>query len=435
MIRCSHKPLYGKAHVPGDKSISHRSILFSSMAVGKSQISGLLESEDIMATIACMRKLGARISKRKDGIWEVYGCGVGGFSEPDEVINLGNSGTSARLIVGAVSTSPITCFFTGDHSLRRRPMDRIIEPLEKYGTSFYCRDKLLLPMCVVGANNPVGIDFHSKVPSAQVKSAVLLAGLNSLGETCYTETISTRDHTERLLRSFGADIEILFSGDTRVLKVRGPCQLNPQEIVVPADPSSAAFPMCAALMVYGSEIFIPNVCQNPTRIGLQETLVEMGAEINVSNKRVLGGEPVADLIIRHNPLKGVVVPPERAPSMIDEYPILAILASVAEGTTIMNGIKELRVKESDRIKAVAEGLEQSGVQVEETEDSLTVHGQGNKVAGGTLIKTHSDHRIAMSFICLNLVSKNPIRVDETDSINTSFKEFFQSMANIGASFE
>ena len=405
------------------------------MAAGKSKIAGLLESEDIMATVGCMRKLGANISKRKDGIWEVHGCGIKGFSEPDEVINLGNSGTSARLIVGAVSTSPITCFFTGDQSLRRRPMDRVIDPLQKFGARFFSRDKLLLPLCVVGANNPVGIISEAQVASAQVKSAILLAGLNALGETRYTERISTRDHTERLLKSFGADIDILFSDDAKVVKINGLCELNPQEIVVPADPSSAAFPMCAALMVSGSEILIPNVCQNPTRIGLQETLVEMGAKINISNQRILGGEPVADLVVRYSPLKGVEVPPQRAPSMIDEYPILAILASVAEGTTIMKGIRELRVKESDRIKAVAQGLIQNGVEVDETEDSLTVYGKGNAVDGGTLIKTHSDHRIAMSFICLNLASKDPIRVDETDSINTSFKEFFQSMANIGANFE
>ena len=421
--------------MPGDKSISHRAVIFSSMAVGKSQLKGLLESEDVMATIGCMRKLGARISKTKDGIWEIHGCGVGGFSEPNDIINLGNSGTSARLIVGAVSTCPITCFFTGDKSLRSRPMDRVIQPLQKFGSSFYCRDKLLLPMCMVGANDPVGIDFKSQVASAQVKSAVLLAGLNASGETRYTERISTRDHTERLLKSFGADIDILLLQGTKVIKVNGLKQLNPQEIIIPADPSSAAFPMCAALMVCGSEILIPNVCQNPTRIGLQETLVEMGAKINISNQKFIGGEPVADLVVEYKPLRGIVVPPERAPSMIDEYPILAILASVAEGTTVMKGIRELRVKESDRIKAVAQGLKQSGVKVEETEDSLTVHGKGNSVAGGTLIQTHSDHRIAMSFMCLNMVSKDPIRVDETSSINTSFKEFFQSMANIGANVE
>ena len=430
-----HEPLSGKISIPGDKSISHRAIIFSSMAIGVSRIDGLLESDDIISTINCMKKLGARISKRKDGIWEVFGVGVGGFTEPENIIDLGNSGTSARLISGAVCTSPIKCFFTGDDSLRKRPMDRIIDPLTKFGADFVAREKSLLPICILGANDPVGIDFTGKVASAQVKSAVLIAGLNALGETRYIESVHTRDHTERMLSTFGAEVEISQLTDSKCINIKGLAQLDPQEISIPGDPSSAAFPMCAALMVNGSEITIPNICQNPTRIGLQETLCEMGADISVENKRIYGGEPVADLSVRFGPLRGVNVPPERAPSMIDEYPILAILASTAEGKTIMKGIKELRVKESDRIKAVSDGLRQNGIEIEETEDSLTVFGKPDSISGGSLVKTYYDHRIAMSFLCLDLVAKEPVRVDSLSSINTSFKEFLSSMKKIGAKFD
>ncbi len=429
-----HQPLSGIIDVPGDKSISHRAIIFSSMSLGKSEIEGLLESDDIISTINCMRKLGANISKRKDGIWEVTGFGVGGFSEPDDIIDLGNSGTSARLLSGAVSTSQIKCFFTGDISLRRRPMDRVIEPLTRFGARFFAREKLLLPMCILGASDPVGIEFDAKVPSAQVKSAVLIAGLNAKGETRYNERYNTRDHTERMLKAFGANLGISKSGDTKTIIIKETPYLNPQEISIPGDPSSAAFPMCAALMIKGSEISIPNICQNPTRIGLQKTLIEMGADIKTENKRVIGGEPIADLLISYRTLKGVNVPADRSPSMIDEYPILAILASIAEGKTVMNGIKELRVKESDRINAVSEGLRSSGVETEETEDSLTVFGRSGLVSGGSLIRTYSDHRIAMSFLCLDLISKQRIKVDNLEVINTSFKEFFDSMSSIGANF-
>lgn len=405
------------------------------MALGKSEINGLLESEDIMSTINCMRQLGAEIKKRKDGVWEVLGCGIGGFSEPEDVIDLGNSGTSARLISGAVSTSPFKCFFTGDKSLRERPMDRVIFPLKKFGAEFFAREGLVLPMCIRGATDPVGIQFEAKIASAQVKSAILLAGLNAMGETLYEEKVRTRDHTERMLQAFGANLEILTSGNKITTRIQGLRQLIPQKLSIPGDPSSAAFAMCAALMVNGSEILIPNICQNPTRTGLQKTLLEMGANIETKNCRVVGGEPVADLIVRHRPLKGVRVPAERAASMIDEYPILAILSAVAEGKTIMEGIKELRVKESDRIKAVSDGLKLNGVDTEETEDSLTVFGKPNSIPGGSLVRTYSDHRIAMSFMCLNLVSRHLVRVDDIKSINTSFKEFFNCMATIGVNFE
>ena len=405
------------------------------MALGKSEISGLLESQDIMSTINCMRQLGATIAKREDGVWEIFGCGIGGFSEPQNIIDLGNSGTSARLITGAVCTTPIKCFFTGDNSLRKRPMDRVVKPLSKFGASFFARDQLLLPMCVVGTSNATGIEVDAKVESAQVKSAVLIAGLNAFGETQYKEKVFTRDHTERLLKAFGADIEIEELEGIKISKVRGLVQLIPQKISIPRDPSSAAFPMCAALMVEGSEILIPHICQNPTRIGLQETLVEMGADIKIANQRFIGGEPVADLLISHRQLKGVSVPAHRAASMIDEYPILAILASVAEGRTIMNGIKELRVKESDRIRAVSEGLRASGVKVEETEDSLTVFGNLGKIKGGSTVRTYFDHRIAMSFMCLDLVSDQPVRLDEKKSISTSFEEFFKCFSEIGVNFE
>jgi 3-phosphoshikimate 1-carboxyvinyltransferase len=431
-------PLRGVAEVPGDKSISHRSLIFGAMAVGETRISGLLEGQDVLDTAKAMRAFGATVTRHSEGAWTVNGVGVGGFREPADVLDVGNSGTGARLIMGTMATTPITATFTGDASLRKRPMGRVTDPLSLFGARAYGRHGGRLPMTIVGAANPIPVRYALPVASAQVKSAVLLAGLNAPGETVVIEKEPTRDHSERMLVGFGAKLHVERNGNEgHVITLKGQPELRPQVVAVPRDPSSAAFPVSAALIVEGSDILVPGVSQNLTRNGLYLTLVEMGAEIDFQNPREEGGEPVADLRVRFSgDMKGIEVPPERAPSMIDEYPVLSVVAAFATGKTVMRGVKELRVKESDRIDAMARGLEACGVRVEEDEDTLIVHGCGaGAVPGGATCATHIDHRIAMSFLVLGLASKAPVSVDDGSPIQTSFPVFEELMRGLGAEIE
>ena len=426
-------PLRGVAEIPGDKSVSHRALILGALSVGETKIAGLLEGGDVLDTGRAMRAFGAEVTQDGPGAWRVQGVGVGGFMEPEDVIDCGNSGTGARLIMGAMATTAISATFTGDASLRSRPMGRVTEPLALFGTQAYGRRGGRLPMTLVGAADPVPVRHALTVPSAQVKSALLLAGLNAPGETVVIEREATRDHTERMLAGFGAGISTEVTAGGRVITLRGQPELRPQSIVVPRDPSSAAFPTVAALLVEGSQVRIPGIGLNPTRAGLYQTLVEMGADLSFEDRREEGGEPVADLVARFGPLKGVEVPPERAASMIDEYPILAALAATAEGPTAMRGVKELRVKESDRIDAMARGLEACGVGVEEGPDWFVVHGRGpGGVAGGATVASRLDHRIAMAFLCLGLAAKAPITVDDAGPIATSFPGFVPLMRGLGA---
>ena len=430
-------PLKGEARVPGDKSVSHRSLIFGAMAVGETQISGLLEGEDVLATAAAMRAFGADVQDLGGGDWSVHGVGVGGFGEPEDVIDCGNAGTGVRLLMGAMATTPISVTFTGDASLRSRPMGRVTEPLALFGTTSVGRAKGRLPMTVTGAADPMPVRFTLPVPSAQVKSAVLLAGLNAPGETVVIEPEATRDHTERMLVGFGADLSVEMENGARIIALKGQPELQPQTIAVPCDPSSAAFPVAVALIVEGSDVLVPNIGMNPTRAGLFTTLQEMGADLTFENPREEGGEPVADLRARFSPdLKGIVVPPERAASMIDEYPILSVVAAFAEGRTVMHGVKELRVKESDRIDAMAQGLRAAGVTVDEGEDWWEVEGQGaGGVPGGARVEARLDHRIAMSFLCLGMATQSEITVDDAGPIATSFPTFIPLMRTLGGQLE
>ena len=426
-------PLLGTAEVPGDKSISHRALILGAMAVGETRVTGLLEGQDVLDTAGAMQAFGAEVVRHGTGAWSVFGVGVGGFAEPSGVIDCGNSGTGVRLIMGAVATTALTATFTGDASLCKRPMGRVTEPLSLFGAQAFGRRGGRLPMTLVGAAHPVPVRYATPVASAQVKSAVLLAGLNAPGQTVVIEREPTRDHSERMLAGFGAEIAVEDRAEGRVITLTGQPELRPQRVAVPRDPSSAAFPVCAALLVEGSDIYVPGVSQNLTRNGLYLTLVEMGADISFGNPRLEGGEPVADLRVRFAPLQGVDVPPGRAPSMIDEYPILAVVAACADGVTVLHGIKELRVKESDRIDAMARGLEACGVRIEEDEDTLIVHGMGaGGVPGGARCKVHLDHRIAMSFLCLGLASKAPVAIDDGAPIATSFPMFEALMQGLGA---
>ena len=430
-------PLRGVAEVPGDKSISHRSLIFGAMAVGQTRISGLLEGQDVLDTASAMRAFGATVTRHGEGAWTVNGVGVGGFREPDDVIDCGNSGTGVRLIMGTMATTPITATFTGDASLRKRPMGRVTDPLALFGTRAYGRQGGRLPMTIVGAANPTPVRYALPVASAQVKSAVLLAGLNAPGETVVIEKEPTRDHSERMLIGFGAKLVVDRTSEGHVITLTGQPELRPQTVAVPRDPSSAAFPVCAALIVEGSDILVPGVSQNLTRNGLYLTLVEMGAEIEFQNPREEGGEPVADLWVRFSGnMQGIEVPPERAPSMIDEYPVLSVVAAFATGKTVMRGVKELRVMESDRIDAMARGLEACGVRIEEDEDTLIVHGMGpGGVPGGATCATHIDHRIAMSFLVCGLAAKAAVAVDDGSPIQTSFPVFEGLMRGLGAEIE
>ena len=432
----SHKctGLSGVVEVPGDKSISHRSLIFGAMAVGKTEISGLLEGQDVLDTAKAMEAFGASVTNHGDGNWTVHGVGVGGFSEPDGVIDCGNSGTGVRLIMGAMATHDMTATFTGDASLNKRPMARVTDPIALFGAEAYGRKGGRLPMTIVGAKHPVPVRYTVPMPSAQVKSAVMLAGLNAPGETVIIEKEATRDHTERMLVGFGAELNVETSAEGRVITLQGYPELKPQTISVPRDPSSAAFPVCAALITEGSDILVPNIGLNPTRAGLYTTLREMGADLVFENERLEGGEPVADLRAKFSPnMKGIEVPPERAASMIDEYPILSVVASFAEGDTIMRGVKELRVKESDRIDAMAKGLRTNGMDIDEGEDWWIIHGKGmGNVPGGGLAETFLDHRIAMSFLILGMGSEKPVRIDDGGPIVTSFPNFEPLMSALGA---
>ena len=424
--------LEGRTHAPGDKSVSHRALMIGALALGETTISGLLEGEDVLRTAEALRAMGAGIVQ-EGAIWRVRGFGVGGAQEPAQVLDLGNSGTSARLLSGILASHPFTSFVTGDASLRRRPMQRIIDPLTKMGARFTTREGGCLPMAIAGTDEMVPIDYRLPVASAQVKSAILLAGLNTAGETTVIEPEPTRDHTERMLRHFGAEIRVVpADGGGKRITVAGWPELLARDIVVPGDPSSAAFAVVAACIRPGSDVLVENVGLNPLRAGLYETLQEMGADIAVEKQREVDGEPVADLHVRGGGLKGVIVPAGRAPSMIDEYPILAVAAACAEGSTRMLGLAELRAKESDRLASVAAGLAANGVRHEMGNDSLTVHGSGGAPLGGGLVATHLDHRIAMSFLVLGLASREPVAIDDGTPIDTSFPGFTALLNGLGA---
>jgi 3-phosphoshikimate 1-carboxyvinyltransferase len=420
-------PLRGTAAVPGDKSISHRALILGALAVGETKIAGLLEAEDVLNTAEAMRAFGADVVRDGAGVWRVWGTGVGGWREPADVLDFGNSGTGSRLVMGAMATTPISAVFTGDTSLRKRPMKRVLEPLTKFGARY---EGDLMPLTLHGADRPICIDYDVTVASAQVKSALLLAALNAPGRTRIAQRELTRDHTEKMLRAFGADISVEPLAHGEAIHLMGEAELKPCAVEVPRDPSSAAFPLVAALIVPGSEVTIPGVLLNPRRIGLIETLLEMGAQIAIANRRESGGEEIGDLLVKASALNAVEVPPERA--MIDEYPILAVAAAFAGGRTVMRGLSELRVKESDRLSAIVAGLRANRVMVDETEDSLTVH--GGVVEGGGHVATHMDHRIAMAFLVMGLAAREPVTVDDVSMIATSFPEFQSLMTILGASF-
>jgi 3-phosphoshikimate 1-carboxyvinyltransferase len=418
--------------VPGDKSISHRSLILGALTVGESTITGLLEGEDVLHTADVMRALGARIERTGDQAWRVNGVGIGGFAQPASMLDFGNSGTGVRLAIGAVAGAPVTATFDGDESLRGRPMQRVLDPLQKMGARIvHVADGGRLPLTLKGAADPIPIVYESPVASAQLKSAVLLAGLAAPGETTVIEAEATRDHTERLLKHFGAKVTSKAHGDHgRRIVLQGQPELEPAQVLVPADPSSAAFPLVAALIVPNSELILDAVMTNPLRTGLLTTLREMGASIEDLEKRD-GGEETADLRVRTSALKGVDVPAERAPSMIDEYPILAVAASFAEGVTRMRGLKELRVKESDRLAATADMLRVNGVVVEIEGDDMIVQGKGRPPGGGE-VKANMDHRIAMAALMMGLGTENHVRIDDSAFIATSFPGFVELMHSIGA---
>lgn len=428
--------LSGHMRAPGDKSVSHRSLMFGAMALGETTITGLLTGEDVLRTAAAVRALGAQVVEQ-DGVWRVRGFGVGGGQEPADVLDLGNSGTSARLLAGILASHRFTCFMTGDGSLRRRPMQRVMDPLGRMGARFESREGGRMPLAIVGTDEMVPIEYTLPVASAQVKSCILLAGLNTAGETTVIEPEATRDHTERMLRHFGAEVRVAPGEDGRGKRITvvGWPELKARDIAVPGDPSSAAFAVVAAAVKPGSDLLIENVGVNPLRAGLYATLREMGADITFENEREIGGEPVADLHVRGGMLKGVDVPPERAPTMIDEYPILAVAAACAEGTTRMLGLAELRAKESDRLSSVAAGLAVNGVRHEMGADFLIVKGDGKAPLGGGLVKTHLDHRIAMSFLVLGLASREPVAIDDGAPIDTSFPGFATLMNGLGTRIE
>ena len=434
--------LVGTVKVPGDKSISHRALMIGALAVGETTIEGLLEGEDVLRTAAAMRALGAQIERGQveqgsaersaDGVWRVHGRGIGGLAEPADVLDMGNAGTGARLLMGLLASHRLTAFMTGDASLRRRPMGRVAAPLRLMGAEIVARGGDRLPLAVIGAAEPMPITYRLPVPSAQVKSALLLAGLNTPGETTVIEPEPTRDHTELMLRHYGATLRVEQVAEGRAVTIVGQPELAGRAIRVPGDPSSAAFPLVAALIRPGSRLRLAGIGMNPHRIGLIETLREMGADIALENARAAAGEPVADLVVQASELRGVEVPAERAPSMIDEYPILAVAAACAGGRTVMRGLAELRVKESDRLAAVANGLAACGVKVAAGEDSLTVDGTGKPPAGGATISTGLDHRIAMAFLVLGMGAAAPIGVDDADPIDTSFPGFAGLMNGLGA---
>jgi 3-phosphoshikimate 1-carboxyvinyltransferase len=431
----SSGPLTGKVRVPGDKSISHRALILGALAVGETRVSGLLEGEDVLNTAKAMRALGAKVERSGDFAWSVRGVGVAGFAPPEAALDFGNSGTGCRLVMGAVAGCPITAIFDGDASLRGRPMRRVLDPLELMGAKVgAAKEGGRLPLTLNGARDPLPILYRTPVASAQIKSAVLLAGLSAPGVTTVIETEASRDHTELMLKHFGAQIVSTREGSHgRKIALTGQPELRGVDVVVPADPSSAAFPIVAALIVEGSDIILSDIMTNPLRTGLYTTLRQMGASIEESHARGDAGEPMAQFRVRASKLRGVEVPPERAPSMIDEYLVLAVAAAFAEGTTMMRGLQELRVKESDRLEATASMLRVNGVKVEISGDDMIVEGKGH-VPGDGLVATHMDHRIAMSALVMGLASDKPVKVDDTAFIATSFPDFIPMMRGLGAEF-
>ena len=428
-------PLRGTVRVPGDKSISHRALMLGALAVGETRVRGLLEGEDVLATAAAMRAMGADIERRPDGEWRIHGVGVGGLMQPRQALEMGNSGTSTRLLMGLAASHPLTATFTGDASLSRRPMGRVIEPLSQMGADFTSSPGGMLPLMVRGLAPAVPIEYRLPVASAQVKSAVLLAGLNAPGVTTVIEPVPTRDHSERMLRGFGADISVEETSQGRVIRLVGEADLRPQSIDVPGDPSSAAFFIVAALLVPGSELTIENVGLNPTRAGLIHVLRAMGGSIAETDPREVGGEPVADLLVRHSALSGIEIDPAIAASMIDEFPILFVAAALAQGRTVTRGLDELRVKESDRLSAMAAALAAAGAHVEETADGLIIDGTGGDPLRGSAnarTKTHLDHRIAMSMAIAGLASRDGVEIDDTRPIATSFPAFEALLASVGS---
>ncbi|WP_183611914.1 3-phosphoshikimate 1-carboxyvinyltransferase [Novosphingobium hassiacum] len=428
-------PLTGRMAVPGDKSISHRSVMLGALAVGETRITGLLEGEDVLSTAAAMRAMGATIERDLNGMWHVHGVGVGGLLQPQQALDMGNSGTSTRLLMGLVATHPITATFVGDASLSKRPMGRVIDPLSTMGADFTAAPGGRLPLTLRGISPAVPIEYRLPVASAQVKSAILLAGLNTPGITTVIEPVPTRDHSERMLRGFGAELTVEIDGDgTRVIRVRGEAELRPQNIVVPGDPSSAAFFVVAALLVEGSDLVVENVGLNPTRAALFDVLRAMGGSIEELDRRDVGGEPVADLRVRHSQLIGIDVDPAVVPSMVDEFPVLFVAAALARGRTVTTGLEELRVKESDRISAMHAALTLAGASVTETEDGLIIDGTGGDLLPGTpdgaSVVTHLDHRIAMAMAVAGLVSRNGVEVDDTRPIATSFPVFESLLAQV-----
>ncbi len=424
--------LAGRLRIPGDKSISHRSLMFSSLAVGESRIEGLLEGEDVLATAAAMRAMGASITRDDDGIWRVSGVGVGGLLQPQAALDMGNSGTSTRLLMGLVASHPITATFVGDASLSSRPMKRVIDPLSVMGAEFTPSPGGRLPLMVRGINPAVPIEYTLPMASAQVKSAVLLAGLNTPGITRVIEPVPTRDHSERMLTGFGAQLNVEQTNHGRLISLAGEAELKPQHIIVPGDPSSAAFWMVAATIVPGSDVLIENVGLNPTRAGLVTALRLMGADIEEVDSRLVGGEPVADLRVRHAALTGITVPHDLAPAMIDEYPVLFVAAAFAHGRTVARGADELRVKESDRIDAMKAALDANGVTTIEHEDGLTIEGTGgDPIPGGGQVASKLDHRIAMSMVVAGLHARKPVSIDDASPVATSFPNFFKLLESLG----
>jgi len=429
-------PLSGAVQIPGDKSISHRALIFGALARGTTTIQGLLESDDVLATANALGALGAKIFCDDKGAWTIDGTGNGAMLDPDRPLDLGNSGTGARLLLGLVTGQGITATFTGDASLKSRPMGRVLEPLEQMGALVEdAAEGRKFPLSIRGTVPAMPLEYRLPFPSAQIKSAILIAGLGAIGRTTVSEGAATRDHTERMLRYFGADITVEEADDGRAISVGGEAVLEPRDIQVPGDPSSAAFPLVAGLLVPDSELLIQNVMINSTRTGLFTSLIEMGAELTYLNERDAGGEPVADIQVAFSRLKGIEIPADRAPSMIDEYPILAVAAACAEGETVMRGLSELRVKECDRLAVTLAGLRANGITARSEGDDLFVSGQGGPVPGGGRVETHLDHRIAMSFLVMGLAADRPVTVDDTSMIATSFPEFRSLMALIGARFE
>lgn len=433
---CAQGPLRGRVKPPGDKSISHRALILGLLTVGETEIAGLLEADDVLHTASAAAALGARVERQGEGWWRVRGCGVGSLLAPRDALDFGNSGTGARLMMGVVAGHAITATFDGDQSLRKRPMRRILDPLSLMGAEISAESAGgRCPIILKGTAEPVPLEYATPVPSAQVKSAILLAGLNSPGRITVIEAAPTRDHTEKMLAFFGASIEAApFGAGGRKIRLEGRPELRGAKVRVPADPSSAAFPLVAATIVPGSKIIIEGMMMNPLRTGLITTLLEMGADITILDRREEGGEEVADLLVRWAELKGVDVPACRAPSMIDEYPILAVAAAFAHGETRMRGLSELRLKESDRLNAMAEGLHEAGVGYQIIGDDLIVEGRAGNVPGGGAVKTHLDHRIAMSFLCLGLASQAPMAIDDSRMIATSFPSFCRVMEELGAHF-